>query len=159
MATSDEHNRLVSMAARWFRRQGFSVIATELKSYGNREQPDVYACRQTCSAVIEVKVSRSDFFADAQKPERHSGGLGNYRFYLCPEGMITPDELPPGWGLLYAKGKGINTIHAPTGNLWPNPKSKNQQWALFSHEADHEAERAALFSIARRLAAGQQTYN
>ena len=93
MAASAEHDKLVSMTARWFKRQGFAVVATELASYGNREQPDVYACRQSCSAMAEIKVSRADFFADAKKPERAQGGLGHYRFYVCPEGMIQPGEL------------------------------------------------------------------
>jgi len=30
-------------------------------------------------------------------------GLGVYRFYLCPVGLIQPEELPPKWGLLYAE--------------------------------------------------------
>jgi hypothetical protein len=24
-----------------------------------------------------------------------------YRYYMCPSGLIMPDELPPKWGLLY----------------------------------------------------------
>lgn len=158
MATSYEHHRLVAMCARWFKRQGFAIVATELASYGNREQPDVYACRQTCSAVAEIKVSRADFLADSKKPERHSGGLGTYRFYLCPEGLISPSELPAGWALLYAKGRSIISIHTPSGNMWPALGRQDENWRPFAHETDHEAERAALFSIARRLADGQQTY-
>lgn len=156
MATSDEHHRLVAMCARWFKRKGFAIVATELASYGNREQPDVYACRQTCSAIAEIKVSRSDFLADSKKPERHNGGLGTYRFYLCPEGMIFPSELPAGWGLLYAKGKRIVSIHAPIGNMWPSLGKKDENWSPFAHETDYQAERAALFSVARRLATGNR---
>lgn len=29
MAASAEHDKLVSMTARWFKRQGFAVVATE----------------------------------------------------------------------------------------------------------------------------------
>lgn len=158
VATSEDHHRLVAMGARWFKRQGFAVVATELASYRNREQPDVYACRHTCSAVAEVKVSRTDFLADKKKPERQAGGLGSYRFYLCPEELIHPSELPTGWGLLYSQGRSIIAVHAPQGNLWPRPGHDNPQWLPFTHDVDPDLERAALFSVARRLAAGKPTY-
>jgi len=154
---SDEHNRLTDLGARWLKRNGFSVVATELVCFGSREQPDVIGFRSSCSAIIEVKVSRSDFFADQKKPERGSGGLGIYRFYLCPEGMISPDELPPRWGLLYAKGRSVDAVIKPLGNLWPSltihPKAVefSKDWIAFQHTPDLSAERQALFSIARRL--------
>ena len=158
MAASAEHDKLVSMTARWFNRQGFAVVATELASYGNREQPDVYACRQSCSAMAEIKVSRADFFADAKKPERAQGGLGHYRFYVCPEGMIQPGELPQGWGLLYAIGRSVSPVLMPKAIMWPGPKNLDDNWGPFAHDEDGDAARAALFSIARRLAAGKPTY-
>ena len=49
--------------------------------------------------MIESKVSRSDFKADAKKPERLFGGVGTYRFYITPLNMLLPEELPEGWGL------------------------------------------------------------
>ncbi len=32
------------------------------------------------------------------EPEK---GMGDWRFYLCEPGVITVDDLPAGWGLLY----------------------------------------------------------
>lgn len=160
MATSEEHHRLTNLGARWFRKYGFGLVSTELTCFGSRERPDVIAFRSNCSAMIEVKVSRSDFRADCKKPEREAGGLGNYRFYLCPEGMITPDELPPRWGLLYAKGRSVIEVVKPTGNIWPPLPNENClsasptnscPWRDFQHVPDAAAERAALYSIGRRL--------
>lgn len=155
MSTSTEHHTLTELGAKWLKRQGFSVVATELACYGNREPPDVVAFRSTCSAILEIKVSRQDFLADHNKPERTTGGLGNYRFYLCPTGLIETRELPPRWGLLYCEGKKITSIHAPFGNLWPGPEHINNErapnWSLFVHPTDMQAEHRALFSIARRL--------
>lgn len=154
---SEEHNRLTALGARWLKRNGFSVVATELTCFGSREQPDVIGFRSSCSAIIEVKVSRSDFYADRKKPERMSGGLGIYRFFLCPDGMISPDELPGRWGLLYAKGRSVDAIIKPGGNLWPpltmHPELEAvaSEWLEFQHQPDYSAERQALFSIARRL--------
>ena len=33
--------------------------------------------------------------------------MGNRRYYLAPKGMIRPDDLPEGWGLLEPYGNGF----------------------------------------------------
>lgn len=158
MATSDEHHRLTAMGAAWFRKNGFGVVGTELTCSKSRERPDVVAFRSECSAIIEVKVSRSDFRADKSKPERTSGGLGIYRFFLVPEGLVTPEEIPAKWGLLYAKSRAIETIVKPRGNLWPSLDPQHEsieaslaEWRAFQHVPDLVAERSALYSLARRF--------
>lgn len=150
---SPEHDSLVRMGAKWLKKQGFSVVATEIQATGCREQPDVIGFRSACSAIIEAKVSRADFLADAKKPERRAegAGLGMYRFYLCPQGLIQVDELPPKWGLLYAQGKTVEEVLRPLGNMWPAAGYTPHGWGDFQHVADPGMERAVLFSIARRL--------
>lgn len=154
---SPEHIRLTTLGARWMKRQGFDVVGTEIIAAGSREQPDVIGFRSLCSALIEVKISRGDFLADALKPERQTAGsgLGVYRFYLCPLGLIAVDELPPRWGLLYAVGHTIREVLRPQGNIWPGPNTAVGSWAEFTHTPDADKERAVLFSIARRLTNGQ----
>ena len=164
MAMSDAHKKLTQQGASWLRKNGFGVVATEVTCFGSREQPDVVGFRSQCSAMIEVKVSRSDFLADQKKPERSAGGIGVYRFYLCPEGLILPEELPPKWGLLYAKGRSVVAVVKPQGNLWPplepehtSCKDYLAHWHQFQHVPDARAERSALYSIARRLLARPTT--
>ena len=102
-------------------RQIYDYVAVELCVYG-AENTDVwgYSCGDSSSAVIEVKASHSDFLADKKKwwrsKEAGDGGFqaGSRRWFLCPEGVIKPDELPEGWGLLYWDGKKIRHIVAPT---------------------------------------------
>ncbi|MCB8880066.1 hypothetical protein ACELLULO517_07455 [Acidisoma cellulosilytica] len=54
------------------------------------------------STVVECKVSRSDFLADQKKPHRTQGaGMGRFRYFMVPEGMLSADEVPSGWGLIY----------------------------------------------------------
>lgn len=149
------HARLVGIGASWLKREGFGVVATEIRVVGSVEEPDAIGFRSTCSAVIEVKVSRGDFLADAKKPHRQQPGLGNYRFFLCPEGLLLPDELPAGWGLLYAVGRGVRSIVRPPGNTWPSAGSKLAGWEVFKHPVNASAERAVLYSIARRLTSGK----
>lgn len=148
---SEAHQQLVKLGASWLKRQGFGVVATELVTGRNVEQADVIGFRSSCSVVIEAKASRSDFLADKAKPHRVSGGLGVYRFYLCPQGVIGIEDLPPRWGLLHAVGRKVIEVSKPLGNAWPSLGSPSiRDWALFQHQADQLAERDVLYSIARR---------
>jgi hypothetical protein len=147
----------VQLAARWLKKSGFGVVATELTFAGKGEQPDALGFRSNCSAIVEVKVSRADFLADAKKPWRTGeASLGVYRFYLCPQGLIDAAELPPRWGLLYeAKGR-VQPVVTPVGNLWPSYADKrfpDNQFMAFQHQNCERQERFALYSIARRLMA------
>lgn len=144
------HQQLVALGERWMKRQGFGVVAAELVTNGTNEQADVVGFRSTCSAVLEAKASRADFLADSKKPHRSAGGLGVYRLYLCPPGVIELDDLPSGWGLLYADGQRITEVRRPTGNLWPSYGVSVGDWGDFQHQADERAERSVLYSIARR---------
>lgn len=149
------HDEQARLGAKWLKRQGFAVVATELKVLGVAEEVDAIGFRSQCSAVIESKISRSDFRADEKKPHRAAGGLGLYRFYICPVGLIQPAELPAKWGLLYADGKKVIEVVRPMGNIWPGLGTKFENWSRFQHDTDLDAERSVLFSISRRLAQGK----
>jgi hypothetical protein len=104
---------------------GGAVGGARRSRRSNKEIPDAIGwLRSGISLLIECKASRGDFLSDAVKPSRRSGkagvsggpepsnaeppikpprkteGLGAYRFYLAPSGLLHPDELPEGWGLL-----------------------------------------------------------
>lgn len=146
----DVHQQLVMLGEGWLKRQGFAVVASELMTGVTREQADVIGFRANCSAIIEAKASRSDFLADRRKPHRAAGGLGVYRFYLCPEGVIGVTDLPDGWGLLHVSGRKVVDVLRPMGNLWPAFEGGDGGWRRFQHEPDRAAERGVLYSIARR---------
>lgn len=80
------------------------------------ELTDVWAANRDISCVIEVKTSHSDFlndrkkFARTKQAEMSGLTMGNFRYYLCPEGVIKEEELPEGWGLLYWNGKKIYRV-------------------------------------------------
>lgn len=138
-ATDSLHYQLCVEGAKWLRRKKYDYdkckqrdcrkpefcrvckqyqyIAVELNTYGG-EQTDVWAWGTSGTAVIEVKTSHADFVNDAKKPCRQESyrdlWCGIIRWYLCPENVIKPDELPPYWGLLYWDGKRIKHVAAPT---------------------------------------------
>lgn len=113
------HDLLVQRARHWLENTaGAKVVLTEFAggSVGGarrsrREIPDALGwLRSGVSLLVECKASREDFLADDVKPSRLTGkangsprkteGLGAYRFYLAPAGLLCPDEIPEGWGLL-----------------------------------------------------------
>ena len=139
------HQELVLRGERWMRSRNCGVVIRDpFRSY-NREQPDVLGWRDGVSLLIEVKVSRADFLADANKPFRidPSEGMGDWRFYLCPPGIIKPDDLPSGWGLLYAKEKIISAVSGVPGNgRWHTAKP---------FTGNKNAENIVLYAALRRL--------
>ncbi|AFX93587.1 hypothetical protein G646_gp119 [Serratia phage phiMAM1] len=104
------------------------IVFIEPNPWGNSESPDAIGFRiMGVSILIEVKVSRADFMSDKNKPHRKdpTTGMGTYRFYACPEGVIKPEDLPPGWGLLYFTSRGyLKPIVAPH-NITSLPSPQN----------------------------------
>lgn len=118
-----KHSELVQIGAKWLQRHeqniivpNCSTVATEIVSATTSgEVPDVIGWGSGTSVLIEVKTTRNDFKKDQSKVFRaiDNLGMGEHRYYLCPEGLIKKDEVPMNWGLLYySPKKGITIIEA-----------------------------------------------
>jgi len=111
-----KHAYLVARAAEWLRcRYGCGIVLSEQYCVTG-EVPDVIGWKASCrSVLVECKVSRSDFLADAHKPFRLAPeeGLGSKRLYLAPPEIIAFDELPKHWGLLECKGREVQLVVKP----------------------------------------------
>lgn len=116
-SNTTSHRELCDIGVRWLKRHsngiGCQFAVSEIQtSYGSGEQADVFGYRcvgeRSGSWLVEVKTSRSDFLADFKKPHRQdpTQGVGQFRVYMCPEGVIKEDELPEGWGLVYVNSRG-----------------------------------------------------
>lgn len=111
------HSKLCEVAVKWLRKvkkqnckyYTYPITGSEIACYNgvkSIETPDAIGFNAYSSCVIECKMSRSDFFKDQKKPFRTDGnGIGQKRFFLCPENLINENELPHGWGLLYVDDK------------------------------------------------------
>lgn len=111
------HKELVGVAARWLRRKHF-VVLTEMCAGDNAETPDAIGwryCGQT-STLVECKVSRADFYNDQKKMCRaRRTGMGRFRYYLAPKGILTALDVPPSWGLLeVADGAAVRIVREAT---------------------------------------------
>ncbi len=108
------HAQLVLRAERWQRNtQKCGVVLVECASM-TRETPDSIGFKGMISHLIECKISRSDFFADAQKlcrkcPER---GMGRFRWYMTKPGFVSVGVLPKNWGLLEVYASKVRVVKA-----------------------------------------------
>jgi len=159
------HQALCSLAVKWLQRSnsnnghGCCFAVSEVKSGWNGEVPDAIGFRRKGyggdgTVVVEVKVSRADFLADAKKPHRLDGGLGNWRYFMCPESMISPDELPEGWGLLWVNSRGH--IKPKAGPSFTMATSKNwlkreESLQAFRHDSNHKRELFILVKMLTRI--------
>lgn len=105
------HDELV-LKAGWYLRKRIRCYPVLIEPcYGNSsEQPDAIGWRNEYgtyprSYVIECKANRADFLRDKNKAHRHHAGVGNYRYYMAPAGIIHADEVPDFWGYLELRGK------------------------------------------------------
>lgn len=141
------HAALVLLAEKWLRRQNCGVVFRDafraITEHG--EQPDAIGWRHGLSILIECKVTRTDFLADKRKPFRMdpAKGVGDWRFYLCPKGLISVEDLPIGWGLLYADGARIKPVHGvPPNTAW---------WSGRPFSGEKRCETQMLYSACRRM--------
>ena len=112
------HQQLVQLAVAWLRRYRCGVVLSEQACISG-EMPDAIGWKRAShSVLIECKISRADFLADRDKPSRRKPetGVGSERFYLLPAGIVRPEDLPQGWGLLEYKNRKIITIRASARN-------------------------------------------
>ena len=124
------HRELCIKAGNYLRTKGivgfhkckYSVIELERI----RESPDAFGWGLGVTQLIEVKISRSDFLSDKNKYWRKHPqyGLGRFRSYLCPHGLISPSELPDNWGLLYADDNGRITVIIKPSEIESNAKEE-----------------------------------
>ena len=154
MSKSDSlHYRLCEERAKWLRSKKncerfegrWKYVAVEICVNGC-ENPDIWAFNGWSSLVVEVKTSRSDFHNDRKKswfqPGMSHTLAGNYRYYLTPEGLLKPEDLPDGVGLMEWDGKKITrTLRADR------------------HEVSNHADEIIIASILRRENFPEGIYN
>lgn len=103
------HAECVQAATKWLWPKS-DVVLPEFFCW-NSELADAIGFKMNHSILIECKISRSDFLRDKKKLcrslEHPECGMGNYRYYCCPKGLIKPTELPENWGLLYVYPSGF----------------------------------------------------
>lgn len=107
------------MAVGWLRRYRCGVVLSE-QACVSGEMPDAIGWKKAChSVLVECKISRADFLVDREKAFRQKPetGVGCERYYLAAKGLIRPEYLPAGWGLLEVCGHEIEKVQPSRKNL------------------------------------------
>lgn len=135
------HDQLVSLAGRWLSNR-CGVVLTEYSCWNSHEIADAigFRPRPYGSILVECKVTRHDFLNDRMKPRNRPWNhpMGNYRYYLTPQGLLAPEDLPQGWGLLYAlEGKKLRVRVVKAADLQTDTEIKASEYDI-------------LYSLARR---------
>lgn len=157
------HEQLVQKTVKWCTKPlsltgpGCHLAIPEFPTGYDGEIPDVIAYRAHTEALsgtvmCEVKVSRADFLQDKNKPHRNGEtlGVGQHRFYVAPQNMITVDELPAGWGLVECTTRGA--LRCKIG--YPAITHIGQREQLFKEtlfKVDHEREMNVLIRMLARI--------
>ena len=145
MVASSEHAALVQRASKWLLRVGMGRVVAECCPHWTVEHPDSIGWNMYgWSILVECKVSRADFLADVLKRKKWAEngycGMGHERYYLTPQGLLSPSDIPEGWGLLEA-GKRIRRVVKIPG-MWeeqengikirkkPNPEIQEHEWRI-----------------------------
>jgi hypothetical protein len=145
------HRELCNLAVNWLKRPasrtgpGCQVAFSESKSDWCGEIPDAIGFRagvhNEFSVVIEVKTSRSDFLVDKKKPHRLAPetGMGKYRYFMAPEGLLSLEELPERWGLIEVTPRGhIKPRHGHVflkhreKDVWEQERALSTEWTLLT---------------------------
>lgn len=102
------HKSLSVLGANWLIRVHKCRAVLVERGGSSKEMPDVLGFYGSDSYMIEAKASRADFLADSNKTFRvcPAMGVGRFRYYICPANLISVEELPENWGLLYVSEKG-----------------------------------------------------
>ena len=141
------HKQLVEIGYKWcLKKCGFAFKElTTINDSG--EIPDVIGFNSEGTFLLEAKISRGDFFSDKKKPFRiHSyQGMGDWRFYICPKGMIEVEELPPLWGLIEVDSNNKTRVVK-------NPFGKGNIYSRWNKvEKNERSEKQLLYSALRRI--------
>lgn len=156
------HAEICEIAKKWLvrpnsqRGHGCNVALSECRSGWGGEMPDAIGFRATSrlteTVVVEVKVSRADFLADGKKPHRADGeGMGLYRYFMCPQGLIQPDEIPARWGLLWVNARGQVTAMLGPVALSKNCGTFETVAAPWQHSRNTEREMWLLVRVMARI--------
>lgn len=117
------HDTLVDAACRWLRGRGRCWVVLAERSGIGMEIPDAIGWgSRGHSTLVEAKISRADFFADAGKPHRRADtGMGAERYYLTPVGLVGAQDIPAGWGWLeFRNGRVTSRRKAEVRDLQPD---------------------------------------
>lgn len=128
---------------RWVRSTGYDILIPNF--FVGIYEMDLFHMKQSgLITEYEIKISRSDFFADFNKGNKHQDMVNkccraNRFYFVVPEGLVNLHEVPEYAGLMVFNGKCFRTLK--------NAKLIHKNKGSISHE-----------TLAQRLSFKLQAY-
>lgn len=157
------HSEMCKLAVMWLKRpysrggHGCKVAIDECQTGWSGEIPDAIGYCSTGqplrdgTVLVECKVSRADFLADRLKQHRQAGGVGNWRYFMAPEGLIKLDELPQKWGLVEVNARGHLKVRRGV-YIDSNYVLQDERLVSMRHESDVLREQFLIVRMFDRIA-------
>ncbi len=157
------HSEMCKLAVMWLKRpysrggHGCKVAIDECQTGWSGEIPDAIGYCSTGqplrdgTVLVECKVSRADFLSDRAKPHRQAGGVGNWRYFMAPEGLIKLDELPQKWGLVEVNARGHLKVRRGV-YIDSNYVLQGERLVSMRHESDMLREQFLIVRMFDRIA-------
>lgn len=124
------HAKLIERGAVWLRRGlRCSLVFAEMVTYAS-ENPDLIGWKSygRGTVLVEVKISRGDFLRDHKKrAHRLARTMGSQRYYLTPEHLVMPNEVPDDHGLAYVESNGRVRISKPAPERALDPAAASDE--------------------------------
>lgn len=100
------YNKLCSEAAKWIENLVFDGLYKYIYIQNSNHDirlPDVWGANGCMSIMVVVKTKYSSFtnYKKFILNYENDDTVGNYRYILCPEGIINASDLPENWGLIW----------------------------------------------------------
>lgn len=99
--------------------QGYTYRLNNIFIYGNDWESDFFCVDdEGYASEFEIKISRADFKGDFKKykhllfrkMEKRGLLMPNKFYYVVPDGMVSPDDIPRYAGLIYVVGSHLKVI-------------------------------------------------
>ena len=106
------HEELLKTAATFINNKGlthFGKSTYVVCNYNDGMEPiDVFGFGGGCTQIIKVITTRMELNLDLERAYRKCPkyGIGEFRSYLCPNGLLNKEDIPKNWGLLWCDNKG-----------------------------------------------------
>lgn len=106
------HEELLKTAAKFIKNKAlthFGKSTYVVCNYNDGMEPiDVFGFGGGCTQIIKVITTRMELNLDLERAYRKCPkyGVGEFRSYLCPNGLLNKEDIPKNWGLLWCDNKG-----------------------------------------------------
>jgi hypothetical protein len=142
----NEHVHVLGVAGGYLRRHERTIDVLLLRNWGGVRSESFERL------AIEIKVTKSDYRNETDEKRSPAWANAHRCAYACPEGIITAEDLPPGWGLLWVYPEPITGV-PPTSRDW----HRRCVWKRGAkrHDVDGDPVRL-LHNIARRAARAEE---